>query len=713
MPVGRKTKQKIEADPQALAKLEEYKLDWARAMRELIRIRPRDKGFATTPVIHFQMRPAQEKAFRDIQLQRSFNILKSLKKCYKDSWENELASLLGVSQLPPTAWRTCLLILEKRPEWILHHLHEDGFTQVTDSPVLVIIVKARQLGFSTLIQILLFLYALFYPRSKVLVVSSDDKSVEHVLSMTATLIEEWPQDMLAIRPELIGDSRDRLELHNKSQYESRSSDGKRIHGSTPDANHLTEYAHYKHEDKAAAALVAVPSHSWIFIESTSAGPAGDYYEKAKAAISVEQLIRDYDQKVSRPERQYIKVFCSWLDDPLYTTEVYDYEVEEGGIYHHSRLDDYELQLMAKFPPGRFKDDGTPAPVADIGRIKWRREKIANDCQRGKDRNGRTLTPEQFFMQEFPATEEEAFQEASGAVFPSETVIRAETAALQANKRPFYFRIKDEKTEPVLVTSEHQANLVIYELPLPNRQYSIGVDIGKGRGRDNTVMTGGDRLDGTQAREVFQFASNQLTEIQTAHICAMLARLYNEAYVVPEVTGAGQAFVNELTQAIQYANVHISQQATKLGGKSQSTGFGYDTNSRDKKDLIISELKQAVTDGTLLLYTPAIFHELKMYQFDDPEDPQSSMNARDGEKDDRVISCALMNLGRLARFGAPVIKAFVPDDKMGEVKPSPPSYEEAVSKQIEDFCAKALKPSGKRRRRLDKRPTFGHLTSKWS
>jgi hypothetical protein len=712
MPPGRKPKQQVEADPDALKKLDKYRVNWGLAMTELIRIRPRDKGFATSPVIPFTLRPAQEKAFRDIQLQRSFNILKSLKRNYKDSWENILCSILGESQLPPTAWRTCLLILAKRPEWVLHELHTTGYRSVTDSPVLVIIVKARQLGFSTLIQVLLFLYALFNPRSKVLVVSSDDKSVEHVLGMTATLVDEWPQDMLAIKPELVGESRDRLELFNKSQYESRSSDGKRIHGSTPDANHFTEYAHYKNEDKVAAAMVAIPSHGWIFIESTSAGPAGDYYEKAKAAISVERLIRDYDERKSRPERQYIKVFCSWLEDPLYTTEVFQWETEEGGDFHVSKLDDYELSLLAKFPPGRLDEDGHPAPVADIGRLKWRREKITNDCQKGKDRNGRNLTPEQYFKQEFPADENEAFQEASGAVFPMETVLRAETEAIKEAKRPYFFRIRDEKTEPQLVLSADMANLIVYTLPKEGRQYAIGADIGKGRGKDNTVFTGVDRLDGTVAEEVFHFSSNHFTEVQTAHICAMLGRWFNDAFIVPEVTGAGQAFVDRLCQEIQYTNVYIDQARAKLGGTSKGHAFGYDTNSSQKKEFVISELKQSLVDYTLRLYTLDIYHELKMFQFVDPDDETKGMEARSGEKDDRVMSAAFANLGRLARFGAPMIKNFTPDSGPAPKPPVIP-YEDRLADAIEEECEKARKPSGKRRRRLDKRPTFGDLTAKWN
>lgn len=712
MPPGRKPKQQIELNPQAVARLDQYSTNIELAMTELIRIRPRDRSSGEAEVVPFVMRRAQRRAFRDIQLQRSFNILKSLRRHYKESYENTLSAVLGVSQLPKTAKKICLIILEKRPEWVLRQLRDMGLNKATDAPVLVIIIKARQLGFSTLIQVLLFLYALFNPRSTVVVVSSDDKSVEHVLSMTATLVDAWPKEFEDLRPELTGESRERLELYNKSKYESRSSDGKRIHSLTSDAMHLTEYAHYKSDDKVAAAIVAVPQHAWIFIESTSAGPAGDYYEKAKAALTIDQLIDDYDAQVPRPERQYVKVFCSWLEDPAYTAYVEPWESEALT----NSLDDYERQLLAKFPPGRFDNDGNPLPYCDLGRIKWRREKIKNDCQKGKDRNGRLLTPEQFFMQEFPADEDEAFQEASGAVFPVETILKAETLAHQDGKVPYLFRIKDEKSEPVLVTTPHLANLIIWELPVEGRQYSFGADIGRGRGRDNSVIKGCDRLDGTLAREVVEFSSNLLSEVQVAHIAAMLLRWYNNAFIVPEVTGPGKAFVNELANVIQYPYIFTRQQFAKIGGSAvNSDNLGYDTNSRESKDFLISELKQALIDGVLLVRSQETFHELRMYQFDDPDDPKSAMNARDGEKDDRVIAASLMNLGRLARFGAPTIKNFKPDAESSGTPSAPPPkpHEYRVADAIEKMCQDAMKPRGKRRRHLDRPAGFSDVTAKWN
>lgn len=707
---GRKPKQRVELDASSLAKLDEYATNWEKAFEELIRIRPRDRGFSTKSVIPFRLRTAQKKAWKSIQWQRSFNIYKSLKRQYPDEYETVLASVLQQLTCPKTAYATTQLILKARPEWVLKQLHVLGYDQVTDSPVLIIIVKARQMGFSTLIEVVLFLYALFNPRSTVLIVSSDDKSVEHVLNMATTIVEEWPEELRALAPELTGDARDRLELYNKSKYETRSSEGRRIHSLIVDASHFTEYAHYKSDDRVAAAVVAAPAHAWLFIESTSAGPAGDYYEKVQQALTIEQIVRNYDAKITTTERQYAKVFCSWLEDPEYTAHVEDWELTELK----ASLDDYEKNLFKRFPPGATLPDGTPAPVCTYGRIKWRREKIKNDCQKGKDRNGRSLTPEQYFMQEFPSTEEEAFQEGSGSVFPSEVILKAEGRALEIGKKPTYFRLRDAESNPELVLHKHLSNLMIYELPQADREYSIGADVGKGRGRDNTALTILDRLDGTAAREVAHFASNLLTEIQTAHICVMLARLYNNAFITPEVTGVGQAFVNEITQVIQYSNVFLNRQFTTAGGKGiTNTNYGYDTSSAARKDLLISELKQALMDGTLEVHTMDTFHELRMFQFVNPEDPKSQMEARQGEKDDRVISLSLANLGRLARFGAPPIRNYKPTGSESTPAPTKPSYDDVVSAHIEELCKQADRPRRKRRRSLDNQANFLDLTAKWN
>jgi hypothetical protein len=708
VPAGRKSK--LHAEPVDPAKLDIYRTNWTLAMRELIRIRPRDKTAGTKGIVPFELRPAQEKAFRDIQLLRSLNILKSLRNEYPDDWQAALRSVLRTSALPNTYWDLTHAILEARPEYVLHHLKDD-YPLVSDAPILIIIVKARQVGFSTLIQVILFLIALFNERTSVMITSCDDESAENVLNMTTTIVEEWPTEHEALRPEFPGEARNRLEFDNKSTYLCRTSDGKQIRGFIHDANHLTEYAHYKYLDRIASAVSAAPAHATIVIESTAAGPSGDYYEKAQNSTNIQRLIRAYDNDEAVMEAQFIKIFVSWLEDPRYRTRILPADVREGGPYHKDSLTDAEKRLLLKYTPGRLDSDGFPLPSCTLENIKWRRERIKNHCQNGKDRDGARLTPEQYFMQEYPADEEEAFQQASGAVFESEPIMAQEAIALV--KKPAFFRIRDERGLPERVDHEHLANLKIWTPPRKGHLYTAGVDIGRGVGRDNSVIHISDRLDGTVGEQVAEFAYNLLNEVSFAHIAVMLCRMYNDAFMVPE-NNASVGFINAVTQAIKYTKLFMEQSQDKVGGSSTPTmTYGYYTKTQAKKDTFLQQLRDDIRLGNYRIYSSSTLDEMRTYKFDDPDNPRSATNARSGCKDDRVIAAALANLGRYPRFGAPTMGVQVPTadrpnaDPTGGPPPAP-DYLSAVERALM-AASDAGAPSGKKpSRRLDWKDPFAVL-----
>ena len=659
MPAGRKPKL-VQAEPIDPKKLDLYRTNWELAMRELIRIRPRDKTAGTKGIVPFILRPAQQKAFRDIQLLRSLNILESLRREYPDDWQRALRSVLKTANLPTTWWDLTHAILEARPEFVLHHLAVN-YPLITDGPILVLIVKARQVGFSTLIQVILFLMALFNERTSVMVTSCDDESAENVLNMTTTLVEEWPPEHAALRPEFDGEARNRLEFTNKSTYLTRTSDGKQIRGFIHDANHLTEYAHYKYLDRIAAAVSAAPAHATIVIESTAAGPSGDYYEKAQNSITVQRLIRAMDNDEPRMSAQFIKIFVSWLEDPKYRTHVMPADIREGGPYHEDNLDDYEKMLLAKYPPGKVDSDGFPKPACTIENIKWRRERIKNHCQNGKDRDGARLLPEQYFMQEFPADEDEAFQQAFGAVFETAPIVQQETVA--AKRPPRYFKWRDEKQAPDPVFFAHLGQLSIWSPPKPGRLYSMGVDISRGTGRDNSVIHIADRLDGTMGEQVAEYAFNLINEIQLAHIAVTLARMYNNAFMVPENNNSA-GFIHTVTSVLKYTKLYTeTKKDAILGSSKPSFTYGYHTKDQKAKDTMIGELRDAMREHNYRIYSPDTLMEMRTYRYTRPDDPRSKMEARDGAKDDRVIAAALANLGRLQRLGAP---SFKPDE--GIIRP---------------------------------------------
>src|SRR5215510_9638271 len=80
-----------------------------------------------------------------------------------------------------------------QPNWAQQELLNAYEDQVRDSrPVRLIVLKARQLGVSTLTEALVFLRAKILPGSHSLIVAHETDSSEHLFSMTHLYWETFP-----------------------------------------------------------------------------------------------------------------------------------------------------------------------------------------------------------------------------------------------------------------------------------------------------------------------------------------------------------------------------------------------------------------------------------------------------------------------------------------------------------------------------------------
>lgn len=629
MPSGRKPAVKkgpAELTASQLAELRTYETNWELALESLCRITDR-KGKGA--VIPFKMRKEQRKLFETIQLQRAFNIYKSVRRAYEEDWEAILRRALNVSDVT-SAVKTCDLILAQRPEAVLKWLLDHEYSEATDSPVLVIVVKARQIGVSTLAELLLFLLAFFNPGAEILVLSTDDASAQNVMKMTTKLVDKWPADKEHFKPHMEANARDRIELHNGALFFTRTIKGGTIRSFFYAGHHLTEFAHYPDQEAISDALIAKPDHSWVIIESTAKGKSGGFFDRYQRASTIQALIQAYDDHKPMPDQAYVKWFSSWLDDPEYQTHVYDWEREAL----QASLDEYERSLFIRFPA-----------QMTLERVKWRREKIENECQ-GKLH----LRPEQYFMQEYPADEEEAFQQGSKTVFNHQAIQRQKLRAKERKPLAF-FNIKNAKSIPKLVSFEHQANLAIWEMPKPEALYAIGGDISGGLLQDFTVLPIYDRLDGTRERMVGIFWTNRLNEIETAHIAVMLARLYNDAFIVPEANNYGHSFMNTVWQTLRYHLMYTRESTDAKSPLTTQERWGYDTKRGTKQELI-AKLQEALNDNLIEILDLATLIELELYELTDPDKSTTKMGAPAGKHDDRVIATALARFGSRPLHGAP-------------------------------------------------------------
>ena len=118
-------------------------------------------------------------------------------------------------------------------------------------------------------------------------------------------------------------------------------------------------------------------------------------------------------------------------------------------------------------------------------------------------------------------------------------------------------LKSQCPEPVLVTDE--GNYKIYHLPKPESFYVVGVDVGEGIGRSNTVAQVFDVSNLQNIQQVAVYASNS---INPYHFGSRLMNILNDwgrPPVLVESNNYGQQVLDVLYQAHNYENI-VSYQA---------------------------------------------------------------------------------------------------------------------------------------------------------
>lgn len=181
-----------------------------------------------------------------------------------------------------------------------------------------IILKARQLGFSTLIQIMMLDKALFNSNMRCDVITYDKKISSTIFnSKIKYAYERLPIEIKEIR-KVVRSNSEMLQFNNNSSiYVSTSS-----RGGTVNMLHVSEYGKMcaKYVEKArevkSGSMQAVPKDGEIFVESTAEGCNGDFYD----------MYMEYrDREIKDEGSDYKTFFYPWyLDKEEYSSNI-EYE----------------------------------------------------------------------------------------------------------------------------------------------------------------------------------------------------------------------------------------------------------------------------------------------------------------------------------------------------------------------------------------------------
>lgn len=177
-----------------------------------------------------------------------------------------------------------------------------------------IIIKARQLGFTTLVAILWLDHALFNHDQRCGIIAQDREAAEVIFRDKVVLAyERLPEAMRKAMPLARDSASELLFAHNNSSVRVATS----MRSGTIHRLHVSEYGKIcaKFPDKArevsTGSLPAVPLDGICIIESTAEGREGDFYDKAQRAIGQAQANTVLTQKDFRVH------FYAWWQEPGY------------------------------------------------------------------------------------------------------------------------------------------------------------------------------------------------------------------------------------------------------------------------------------------------------------------------------------------------------------------------------------------------------------
>lgn len=484
-------------------------------------------------------------------------------------------------------------------------------------PIRMIMLKARQWGGSTLVQ----MYMAWMQCTRLrnwhsLICAQVGKTAASIRGMYDSMLASYPEELW------MGDSAPRLARWQGQDLireiagrdcrvtlgSSESQDS--VRGADYAMAHLSEVAFWKDTPKSTPAefirsicgAIALEPDTLIVMESTANG-VGNYFHT--------EWLRS-----ERGESDKKAVFVPWYEIDIYRMDNPDYR----AVW--SAMDAYERSL--------WSDLGLT-----LERIAWyqmkRREYAAHDGM----------------MAEFPTTAEEAFTNSGSNVFPQEGVealrrgcdlpgvtgeIASRTGAVcgPASLRELEFR------------PGSAGEMRVWEMPVRGARYVAAVDVG-GRSRNADWSVVAVIRLARVPEIVAQWRGHADHDILTWKAAA-IGRFYNRARLVFESNtlesderwGAGaDGGTDQGAYILHELFRHYPELYYRMPPDGGAPRPGFHTN-RATKQMIVTELVAAVRDGGYVERDPASCDELTVYA----RRPNGSYGARAGFHDDILMTRAI-------------------------------------------------------------------------
>ena len=468
-------------------------------------------------------------------------------------------------------------------------------------PVRLVILKARQLGFSTLTEGLFFADTATHSNVFTLIMAHQEDATAHLFAMNKLFYDALPAK---IKPMLKNSNAQELVFENPTRdpAEKAANPGlrSRIRCVTAGSRgagrsftlrnvHLSEVAFWpKFLETLDGILQAVPDDpdTCVVIESTAKG-----YNEFKTF---------WDDAVSG-KNGFRAVFFPWYEDPAYVRDV-----APGTEWTPDEKD------MAE------RYDLTPE------QLSWRRWCIKANCH----------GDENVFRQEYPSNPDEAFL-FTGTPFFDNAAIAAlrQTAPEPAHIGRFeYDEAPDGRPTNIRWVEDARGFIKIWDTPAERVPYVIGGDTA-GEGSDKFTAFVIDNRTGMQAAELRHTFSERLYARQM--YC--LGQYYNHAMLAVETNFS--TYPQLMLEEWQYPNLY-QRQRYDTQKKRYVNAYGFRTD-RITRPLILAGLRTVMDETPETVRSFETLGEMLTFVYNDDYRPEASP----GEHDDLVMAAAICHFAR--------------------------------------------------------------------
>lgn len=472
-----------------------------------------------------------------------------------------------------------------------------------------IILKARQLGFSTGIDIYLLDQALFNKNLSCGIIAQDLPAAGEIFSTKISIpfdnLPVWLRATFQINTRREGANGGHIEFAHGSKIRVSTS----FRSGTVQRLHISEHgkicAKYpaKAKEVRTGTLNAIKDGCIVFIESTAEGVGGDFHTMSTRAMDLGQL------NLPLTSQDYKFHFFAWWQDPKYQTSV-----PTGGL----RLSKYHQAYFAAV------EQTMGITLLDEQKQWYIRKEIEQQEE---------------MKQEFPSTPSEAFLTSGRRVFAAINVMQAEG---QCKSPLLVYDIEPVTGKRTKVQALRAGNaeelqrtllnhLLVWELPDPDEDYAIGGDVAEGlENRDRSSFDVVKKSTGEQVAHWFGYLDAELFAQLMAHV----GRWYNTAFIGPERNNHGHAVIQKLREVYPHRSIY-SEQYLDRDHDDETPKLGWLTTAQSKP-VIIEGLKSLLRESASGVRWIGTINELNTYVYD----ARGRMNAQTGCFDDQVMSYAI-------------------------------------------------------------------------